>query len=191
MPSSLAAAYDRTVSVERLADVAGTNKKAFQTLHASLPCHIQPLDPALSQDIEAGFGKNWLMLCGDADIQEGDRVTTNVGDATGAIAVAYDGVTGAFTVTGVVPGLLEVLDESGAAIWSVAIGSDQDPYEIAAGTLSASAVMTFRMTPETDPPFEYHWKGIPQEYRVVGVERMSFLGNAHLEVTIRLFDSNP
>jgi hypothetical protein len=100
--------YDRTVAVKRLMDVEGGNKKAFQTHIASLLCHIQPMDPSLTQDIEAGFGKTWLMFCDEGDIREGDRVNEDA-----------------------------------------------------------------------------------LEYRVVSVEKMNFVGHSHLEVGIRLFESNP
>jgi hypothetical protein len=66
--------YNETVSVKRLADVEGTNKRTFQTHIESLDCCIQPLDNQISQDIEGGFGKDWLMFCTPADIQEGDRI---------------------------------------------------------------------------------------------------------------------
>lgn len=70
----LSSQYNETVSVKRLSDVSGSNKKEFTTHIASLPAHVQPLDPEISGDIEGGFGKNWLMFCPTADIQEGDRV---------------------------------------------------------------------------------------------------------------------
>lgn len=98
--------YNETVAVKRLADVEGTNKQSFSTHIASLACTIQPLDAQLSQDIEGGFGKDWLMFCPAADIQEGDRI-----------------IRGA------------------------------------------------------------------KEYRITGIESLSFMGNSHMEVSIRIFES--
>lgn len=68
------AQYNESVVIKRLADVVDTNKREFITHLAAVPCCIQPLDPQISQDIEGGFGKDWLMFCGTNDIQEGDRV---------------------------------------------------------------------------------------------------------------------
>jgi len=71
--------YDKTARVDRLAVVLDeenepTAKKAYQTHIATLACHIQPLDPSITQDIPGGFGKNFLMFSGPADIIEGDRI---------------------------------------------------------------------------------------------------------------------
>lgn len=68
--------YDKTASVKRLDYVPGsTVKQTYATLHASVPCHLQPLVDETSQNITGGFGKDWLMFCADRDIREGDRVT--------------------------------------------------------------------------------------------------------------------
>lgn len=98
--------YNETVSVKRLTEVAGSNKLEYTENIAELSCVIQPLDSEMSQDIEGGFGKEWLMFCPTADIIEGDRV--------------------------------------------------------------------FRDT---------------KEYRVTGVEALSFMGNEHMEVRLRIFES--
>src|SRR5436190_23984713 len=66
--------FDKTALVERLTTVTG-NKKTFSSHIGTLACHIQPLDPSITQDIPGGFGKDWLMFSGAADIIEGDRVT--------------------------------------------------------------------------------------------------------------------
>lgn len=65
--------FDKTARIDRLTTTTG-NKKEYTTHIASLACHIQPLDPAVTQDIPGGFGKNFLMFSGAADIAEGDRV---------------------------------------------------------------------------------------------------------------------
>lgn len=65
--------YDKTARIDRLVTTTG-NKKSFSTHIASLACHIQPLDPQITGDIEGGFGKNCLMFSANADIREGDRV---------------------------------------------------------------------------------------------------------------------
>lgn len=66
--------YNETVSTNRLQLVEDTNKKEYSEYIEALSCCIQPLDPQISQDIEGGFGKDWLMFCSPADIIEGDRV---------------------------------------------------------------------------------------------------------------------
>lgn len=98
--------YNETVSVNRLSDVEGTNKRTYGVFIASVLCAIQPLDTQISGDIEGGFGKDWLMFCGTNDIQEGDRI-----------------IRGA------------------------------------------------------------------KEYRVTGVESFDFMGNPHMEISIRIFES--
>ena len=65
--------YDQTARIDRLETTTG-NKKSFTTHIESLRCHIQPLDPQITGDIEGGFGKNFLMFSESADIREGDRV---------------------------------------------------------------------------------------------------------------------
>lgn len=71
-----------TVEVKRLGFVGATNKKEFSTHIATLPCHIQPLDSAETQDIPGGFGKDFLLFCESADIREGDRIERTVGEET-------------------------------------------------------------------------------------------------------------
>lgn len=66
--------YNESVDVKRLADVEGTNKREFTQILSGVACQIQPLDPAFSQDIPGGFGKDFLMFCETVDIQEGDRI---------------------------------------------------------------------------------------------------------------------
>lgn len=66
--------YNETVSVNRLTDVEGTNKKEYVEIIDALSCMIQPMDPSISQDLPGGFGKEFLMFCETADVQEGDRV---------------------------------------------------------------------------------------------------------------------
>lgn len=65
--------FDKTARIDRLTTTTG-NKKEYTTHIASLACHVQPLDPSITQDISGGFGKDFLMFSSDADIIEGDRV---------------------------------------------------------------------------------------------------------------------
>lgn len=67
--------YNATVDVLRATIVDGSDtKKEFTTHIEDLSCHIQPFDDVISQDIEVGFGKDWLLFCDAQDIIEGDRV---------------------------------------------------------------------------------------------------------------------
>lgn len=67
--------YNQTVDVERLTLVGeSTTKKDYQAHLSDIACHIQPLDPKITQDIEGGFGKDKLLFCQVADIREGDRI---------------------------------------------------------------------------------------------------------------------
>lgn len=102
--------YNETVTVNRLTDIADSNKRGYTEHIASLKCCVQPLDNSISQDIEGGFGKEFLMFCEPADIQEGDRIMRDHGGDT-------------------------------------------------------------------------------KEYRVTAVESLDFLGNPHMEVNIRIFES--
>jgi len=65
--------YAETVEVQRLTTVSG-HKKDYTTHIASVACHVQPFDPEITQDIDIGFGKDYLMFCAVLDIQEGDHV---------------------------------------------------------------------------------------------------------------------
>jgi hypothetical protein len=69
----LSSHYDKTARIDRLTATIG-NKKEFTTHLASVPCLIQPLDDAASQDIPGGFGRDMLMISAIVDIAEGDRV---------------------------------------------------------------------------------------------------------------------
>lgn len=65
--------YTRTVSVMRIGRLLdGTS--AYSTTILSVPCHIQPLEEGLSQDLQGNFGKDFLMVCDVVDIKEGDRL---------------------------------------------------------------------------------------------------------------------
>ena len=70
--------YNDTVDVKRLTAVEGSSiKKEYTSFITNLACHIQPLDPSITADIEGGYGKNRLMLCSIQDIVEGDRIIYN------------------------------------------------------------------------------------------------------------------
>lgn len=79
---SIIFSFNETVSVKRLTDVAGTNKQIYDTHIAALSCHIQPLEPEISEDIDGGYGKNFLMFSAIDDVQEGDRIFRTVGEET-------------------------------------------------------------------------------------------------------------
>jgi len=65
--------YDESIDIKRLTVVEGA-KKTYTTHLESIACHIQPLDASITQDISVGFGKDFLLFCGVADIQETDRI---------------------------------------------------------------------------------------------------------------------
>lgn len=68
------------MTVERLADILDydgdpsgkTNYQAHLTLKCSIP---QPLSDSHSQDIQGGFGKEYLVFCPIADLRDDDLVT--------------------------------------------------------------------------------------------------------------------
>lgn len=104
--------YNEVVQVNRFVDVEDTNKKILQVHIEELKCVIQPLEAQISQDIDGGFGKDFLMFCATADVQEGDRIIRDT-------------------------------DESGPG----------------------------------------------RQYRVTAIEKFEFMGNRHMEVSIRIFES--
>lgn len=53
---------------------SSTIKKGYSSFLSSFPCHVQPLDSTVIQDLPGGFGKNWLLFCPVLDIREGDKV---------------------------------------------------------------------------------------------------------------------
>ncbi len=65
--------FDKMVDVKRLVDDSG-NTEVYDDHIDDLPCCIQPVEPAYSQDIDGSFGQDWLMLCNVVDILEGDRI---------------------------------------------------------------------------------------------------------------------
>jgi hypothetical protein len=77
MSINIEANYDKTVIVERIADVdsGDAGEEEYKPHIASLSCHIQPLDESFSQDIDGQFGKDWILFCKVSDILEGDRIT--------------------------------------------------------------------------------------------------------------------
>src|SRR3954466_7587627 len=86
--------FDKTARIDRLATTTG-NKKEFVAHIDSLACHIQPIDPSITQDIPGGFGKDFLMFSGDADIIEGDRVFIDDKEyrLTGTESLTFNGKT--------------------------------------------------------------------------------------------------
>jgi hypothetical protein len=82
---SLRISYNKTATVERMV-LDGSDVMSYEPHLINLPCHIQPNTGSLGQDIEGSFGKEWLMICDQADIIEGDRVTIN-GDVYRVTAV--------------------------------------------------------------------------------------------------------
>lgn len=76
----LASLFTETVSVERLTETEGSNIEEYTEHIATLACAIQPIDDTITQDLPGSFGKEWLLMCAPADIQEGDRVTWNAGE---------------------------------------------------------------------------------------------------------------
>lgn len=65
--------YRQTATTQREITVSGI-KKAYAAHLANFKCHVQPLEPAVSEDLVGGFGKDWLMFCACLDIKEGDKV---------------------------------------------------------------------------------------------------------------------
>lgn len=65
--------YNLTAEIQRMADESGETE-GYSVHLSDIPCHVQPLEAANSQDISGSFGKDWLMFCPVSDILDGDRV---------------------------------------------------------------------------------------------------------------------
>jgi hypothetical protein len=82
--------YNETISVQRLAtvyegegsDIVATKKKDFQAHLTHVSCFVQAYDEDITRDIQVGYGKNFRLFCGIADIIEGDRVLRYPGTAS-------------------------------------------------------------------------------------------------------------
>lgn len=66
--------YNETISVKRFGKGVTGYKQTLSDHIASLPCLIYPADPSMTSDIAGGYGKEFIMVCATADIQEGDRL---------------------------------------------------------------------------------------------------------------------
>lgn len=69
--------YTQTAEVYRLGNEESGYGQDYSLHLADVACHLQPLDDRYSEDIEGSFGKDFLMICGNVDIKEGDRVTVS------------------------------------------------------------------------------------------------------------------
>ena len=76
--SPLAKQYNKEVKIQRFGVITesgvDTDKEQYEDYILELDCMIQPIDESSSQDIEGNFGKDYLMFCNTADIEENDRV---------------------------------------------------------------------------------------------------------------------
>lgn len=66
--------YDKSADVSRLQLIASTEQKEFVSHLTDVPCLVQPIDASITGDVEMSFGKNYLMMTDETDIEEGDRV---------------------------------------------------------------------------------------------------------------------
>lgn len=66
--------FDKTIKTQRLTDIAETDKEDYQDFLTNVPCMIQPLEDSFGEDLQGGFGKDFLMFCTVLDIKEGDLV---------------------------------------------------------------------------------------------------------------------
>jgi len=74
MPNGIEINFNKTVLVQRLVEIAGTDTEEYDTHIAELACHIQPLDDQWGEDEVGSMGKDHLMFCDQADIKENDRI---------------------------------------------------------------------------------------------------------------------
>jgi len=74
----LSTQFNKTVKTQRFAVItesgADTDKEQYEDYILDLDCHIQPIDESTNQDMDGNFGKDYLMFCETADIEENDRI---------------------------------------------------------------------------------------------------------------------
>jgi len=66
--------FDKTVKTKRLTAITETQKEDYQDFLTNVACMIQPLEDSFGEDLQGGFGKDFLMFCSVLDIQEGDLI---------------------------------------------------------------------------------------------------------------------
>lgn len=67
--------YNKSVTLKRLSDVAGTNKEAWQAVSGTIACAIHPVEGTQTEMLEGGFFNTFKMFCATGtDIRIGDRV---------------------------------------------------------------------------------------------------------------------
>jgi len=66
--------YNKTVSTQRLADIASTKKEQYATYLSSVDCLIQPFMASYGEDLDGSTGKDYNMFCEVVDIKQGDEV---------------------------------------------------------------------------------------------------------------------
>ncbi len=73
MISTIQNHYNKLATISRMETILGTNKQSLQDVFVDIPVHVQPLQDAFSEDIEGGYGKDFLMFTNSRDIRQGDR----------------------------------------------------------------------------------------------------------------------
>lgn len=89
--STITHLLNRTIVVERLQEIAGTDTMAMLTVTASLPCHIQPNADKKTGIAEGVYSKQFVIyLDPTTEIKAGDRIRSADGFEYTAVS---DGVT--------------------------------------------------------------------------------------------------
>lgn len=65
--------YNKTATVKRYTDGDG-NLESYADHLSNIPCMIYNLSESYDEDIDGRTGKDWIMLCGNVDIKEQDKV---------------------------------------------------------------------------------------------------------------------
>lgn len=78
LQSPLAREFNKKVQIERLSEVAGTEKEQYLSHISDVECFIHPSDESFNEDMTGSFGKDYLMFCEVLDIKEGDKIIDGV-----------------------------------------------------------------------------------------------------------------
>jgi len=65
------------VKSQRLEPESGSDIEEYEDFIISVSCNIQPIDDIPTEDPDGKFGRNYLMICDDYDIEEGDQIVRN------------------------------------------------------------------------------------------------------------------
>lgn len=71
---TIATFFDKTITIERLADVAGDDNEKYASHLTGIDCQIQPLEGTPVESLEGAATQDFLMVTKETDIKIKDKV---------------------------------------------------------------------------------------------------------------------